>query len=98
MTKRIFILALIAVMLLGLLAGCKDDGPLTDEEAKQIVVDHSGASAREAGEAHVHLQETDDGTVCFNVYITVGGKSFTYIIHSITGEILSVTEGGGHGH
>ena len=54
MKKRVFILALIAVMLLGLLAGCKNDGPLTEEEAKQIVIEHSGASAREAANVHVH--------------------------------------------
>lgn len=96
--KRILAIALMAILLLGLLAGCKDDGPLTTEEVRQLVAEHSGASAREASEAHVHLAETDDGVVCFNVYITVGGKSFTYIVHSITGEFLSITEGGSHSH
>ena len=95
MKKRVFILALIAVMLLGLLAGCKNDGPLTEEEAKQIVIEHSGASAREAANVHV---ENKDGAVVFNVYVTVNNKSYTYVLHATTGEILSITEGSGHSH
>lgn len=98
MKKRIFAIALLSILLLGILAGCKKDGPLSVEEAIEIAAEHSGASAREANEAHCHPQENEDGVVCFNVYITVGGKSFTYMIHGMTGEILSVTEGGGHSH
>lgn len=98
MTKRIFVCVLIAIMLLGLLVGCKDDGPLTEEKAKAIVVEHSGADAREAANIHVHLGENSEGVLCFNVYVTVGGKSLTYVLHAVTGEILSITEGSGHSH
>jgi uncharacterized membrane protein YkoI len=98
MKKRIFAIALMALLLLGILAGCKNDGPLTEEEAKQIVIEHSGASAREAANVHVHLGENKDGAVVFNVYVTVNNKSYTYVLHATTGEILSVTEGGGHSH
>ena len=34
----------------------------------------------------------------FNVYVTVNNKSYTYVLHATTGEILSITEGSGHSH
>ena len=98
MKKRIFAIALIAVMMLGVLAGCKKNGPITSDEAKEIVVAHSGANTREAANIHVHLGENEEGVACFNVYVTVQNKSLTYVVHGMTGEILSITEGSGHSH
>lgn len=96
--KKLIIYVMIAILTLGILAGCKDNSPLTEEEAKQIVIEHSGASAREAANVHVHLGEHEDGSVVFNVYVTVNNKSYTYVLHATTGEILAITEGGGHSH
>ncbi len=98
MKKKLFAYVMIAILALGILAGCKDNSPLTTEEAKEIVAAHSGASAREAANIHVHMGEHEDGTVVLNVYVTVNNKSYTYVLHAITGEILDITEGGGHSH
>lgn len=97
MKKRIFAMLLLVVMLMGALAACSSDDPLTDEDAKQIVMEHMGVEQREVSDIHSHISETADGQVCFNVFITVKGKSYTYQIHAVTGEILSVAEGG-HSH
>lgn len=97
MKNRIIAIALLAVLLLGALAGCGKNEPLTDEDVKQIVIDHLDANERDITDIHSHIAETDDGQVCFNVFITVKGKTYTYQVHAVTGEILSVTEGG-HSH
>lgn len=97
MKKRMIAFLLLAVMLLGALAACGKNEPLSDEDVKQIVIDHIGAEGREITDIHSHIAETDDGQVCFNVFVTVKGKSYTYQVHAVTGEILSVTEGG-HSH
>ena len=97
MNKRIIAILMLAVLLLGALAGCGKEEPLTDEDVKQIVIDHMGVHERDVSDIHSHIAETDDGQVCFNVFITVNGKSYTYQIHAVTGEILSLTEGG-HSH
>ena len=98
MKKKLMIFVMIAILALGILAGCKSNEPLTEEEAKQIVIEHSGANAREAANVHVHLGEHEDGTAVLNVYVTVNGKSYTYVLHAMTGEILSIAEGSGHSH
>lgn len=98
MKKRMFAALLLACLLLGALTACDKDEALTADEAKQIVIDHSGADVRESSDVHVHLGENDKGEVCFNVYITVDGKSYTYVVHARTGEILSITEGSSHSH
>lgn len=97
MKKRLIAILMLTVLLVGGLVGCGKDEPLTDEEVQQIVIDHIGVHEREISDIHSHISETDDGEVCFNVFITVNGKSYTYQIHAVTGEILSVTEGG-HSH
>lgn len=99
MKKRITAMLLLACLLLGALAGCQEEPEALDAEgAKQIAVKHLGATEKEGASAHVHIEENDAGEVCYNVYITVSGKAYTCIIHGVTGEVLSVTEGGGHSH
>lgn len=97
MKKRVIAILMLAVMLLGALAGCNNNEPMTDEEAKELVREHIEAEGKKVTEIHSHIGETADGQVCFNVYVTVRDKSYTYQVHAVTGEILSVTEGG-HSH
>ena len=95
MNKRIIAVIMLAAVLLGVLAGCqKEKGPVTAEEAKQIVIDHTGAESKEISDIHVHIEENDAGEVCYSIHITVRRVEYTYVVHGMTGEILSVTEGG----
>lgn len=97
MKKRMLAMLLIAVMMLGLLAGCNKNKAITAEEAQEIVVAHASADGQTVGDVHVHIQENDAGEVCYSVQITVARQTYTYLVHSMTGEILSITEGG-HTH
>ena len=98
MKKRIIAIVMMCIVVLGVLAGCKKEKAITSAEAQQIVIDHTGAESKAISEVHVHIGENEEGVVCYNVYITVNRKSYTYVVHGLTGEILSITEGGGHSH
>lgn len=98
MKKRVTAILLLTVVLLGILAGCKKEEALDADGATKIAVKHLGATEKEGAAAHVHIEENDAGEICYSVYITVSGKSYTCLIHGKTGEVLSVTEGGGHSH
>ena len=96
MTRRILALLAVAVLLVSLLAACKkDDGSIDQDEAVEIVLQEIGMT-REQANPHVH-PTTVDGRVCWGVYVTVKGKQMLYVIHSTTGEILSVEENA-HAH
>ena len=98
MKKRMIAMLLIAVMMLSLLAGCNKNKAITAEEAQEIVVAHAGADGKTVGDVHVHIEENDAGEVCYSVQVTVARQTYTYLVHSMTGEILSITEGSGHSH
>ena len=99
MTKRIISIVMLAAVLLGLLVACSGkDELLTADEVKKIVTDHACADGSVASNVDFHgIAETEDGQVCFQVYITVKGKTYLYQVHATTGEILSVAESS-HSH
>lgn len=98
MKKRIFAMLLLVVMLMGALAACSSNELLTEDEVKKIVTDHACADGAKATSVDFHgIGETEDGQVCFQVYITVNGKTFLYQVHATSGEILSVAESN-HSH
>ena len=91
MTRRILALLAVVVLLVSLLAACKkDDGIIDQEEAIQIVLEKAGLTEQQAN-PHVHPTTVED-RVCWGVYITVKGKNMLYVVDSATGEILSVEE------
>ncbi len=91
MTRRILALLAVAVLLVSLLAACKkDDGIVDQEEAVQIVLEEIGLTEEQAN-PHVHPTEVDE-RVCWGVYVTVKGKNMLYVVDSTTGEILSAEE------
>ena len=91
MKQRVFAIMAVAVLLVSLLGACKkDDGVIDQEEALQIVLEETGLTEAQA-HPHVHVA-TIEGVACWNVYVTVGGKQMQYVVHGITGEILSVGE------
>ncbi len=98
MKKRILAILLLAAVLMGALAACSSNELLTEDEVKKIVTDHACADGAKATSVDFHgIGETEDGQVCFQVYITVNGKTFLYQVHATSGEILSVAESN-HSH
>ena len=98
MKKRILAILLIAVMVMSVLVACKDKGPITAEEAKEIVMQDVKDKGKIPTNVDVHVGEGASGEACYTVYVTVLSKTFTYVVDAQTGEILSITEGGGHKH
>jgi predicted small lipoprotein YifL len=97
MTKRIVSLLMIAVLVVGLLAACGNDGPLTSDDAAQVVLEDLGLKEKEVDSLDVHLSSTADGNACYAVYVTVDGEHLVYMIDGVSGEILSKEEAD-HGH
>lgn len=95
MKKSVIAMILLVAVVLGAMAGCSKKG-ITAEEAQEIVIEHLGAHKRQVSDMHVHIEENDEGVVCYNIHITVKDVTYTCLVHSITGEVLSVEEGGGH--
>lgn len=87
--KKLFVLAVAAVMLLALLAGCGDQ-QITAERAQKIVLDDLGVSADQVT-MHTHIT-TYENEACYSIYVTVDGETLEYIINSIGGEILTIQE------
>lgn len=97
MAKRIVSLLLIAVLTVGLLAACGNDGPLTVDDAKKVVLTDLGVKEKQVESIDVHITTAEDGAACYAVYVTVNGEHLEYMVHGITGEILSKVEAD-HGH
>ncbi len=94
MKHRIFAIAMLAVLLIGLLAACGNDGPLTAEDAQAVVLKHAGVKESQVSDLHTHITTNADGEACYSIHITIDGKSYEYLIHGTTGEVLSYGEGG----
>ncbi len=99
MTKRIVSLLLIAVMVIGLLAACGKDGPLTADDAKAVALEDMGIKEKHADSVDTHLGTDANGVPCYFVYITIDGEHWEYVVDGISGEILSKEEtDSGHSH
>ncbi len=94
MKQRIFAILMTAVLLLGLLTACGNDGPLTPEDAQEVVLKHAGVTASQVSDIHTHVTTNEAGEACYSIHITIKGETFEYLIHGTTGEVLSVHEGG----
>ena len=98
MTKRIVSLLMIALLIVGLLAACDNDGPLTVEDAKKVALKDLGVKESKVDSVDVHMTPIGD-TVGYAVYISMDGENWEYIIDGISGEILSKAETDeGHHH
>ena len=98
MTKRIISLLLVAVLTLGLLAACGNDGPLDAEDAKKVVLTDMGLKERQVDSIDVHMAPMGE-SVGYAVYVTVDGHHWVYLVDGLSGEILSKTESDtGHSH
>ena len=105
MKKKKYLIPLIvaAVMLLGIVIAVsagngEQDGPLTPDGAKKIVLQELGISESKADGVHTHTT-TEDGKPCYLIYVTVNGENWEYIVDGFTGEILSkIKNDHGHSH
>ena len=92
MTKRVISLLLVAVMAFFLLSACgKNDGPLSAEDAKKVVLKDLGTKESKVDSVDVHVS-TFDGAACYAVYVSVGGQNWQYIVKGTSGEILQKAE------
>ncbi|MBE6926513.1 MAG: hypothetical protein E7461_06680 [Ruminococcaceae bacterium] len=97
MKKKKYLIPILVVavvfagVLIAVFAGGKNDGPLSTNEIKNVVLDDLGVKENKAGEIHTH-PTTFEGAACYTVYITADGKNWEYMIDAFTGEILSKTE------
>ena len=98
MLKRVISVLMIAVLALGLLAACGNDGPLSVEEAKSIALKDMGVKESKVSSVDVHVA-TIDGVACYIVYIAMDGEYMEYTINGLNGEILDKEETEeGHSH
>lgn len=98
MTKRIISLLMIAVLMVGMLAACGKDGPLTAEDAKKVVLNDLGVKERNVDSIDVHITPIGD-SMGYIVYVSVGAEHLQYVVDGITGEILHKEETDeGHHH
>ena len=98
MLKRVISVLMIAVLALGLLAACGNDGPMSVEEAKSIALKDMGVKESKVDSVDVHVA-TIDGVACYIVYIAMDGEYMEYTINGLNGEILAKEETEeGHSH
>ncbi len=95
MKKRI-ISMLLVILLVGMLAACGNDGPLTTDDAKKVVLSDMGVKEKDVDSIDVHIT-TVDGVACYAVYVSIGDEHMEYLVNGSTGEILAKEEAD-HGH
>lgn len=91
MTKRVISLLLVAVLALGILAGCGSKKALTADQAQKLVFKDLGVKESQVDSVDYHVV-TQDGVVCYLVFISVGDEHWQYSVAAATGEILEKTQ------
>ena len=93
MIKRI--IAVVLILCLGCCVFAACGKVLTTDEVYQVVLDDLGVAKENAGSPHIH-EGTFNGVQCYNVYVTVEGVQYQYVV-SLAGTILSKGTGS-HSH
>lgn len=98
MLKRTVAIFLLVILVGGLVTACgPEKEPISQAEAVNIAMKDMGIDNSDSPNIHVH-EGTYKNQACFNVYITVGDVSKTYVISVNGGEIMGVMNGAGHSH
>ena len=86
--KKMLAILLLAAMLLCAFAGCKKEENtfVSQEKAQQIAMEDLGVTADQVTEMHTHVGQ-HEGAPAFSIHITVGGRSYEYVIRAIDGKI-----------
>ena len=87
MKKRMFSLFMVAVVLLGLLAACGEKGPVTQEKAQKIALEHAGLTTKDISDVHTHIVD-ENGIPCYSIHITTDDGDFSVVINATTGEVI----------
>lgn len=88
MKKQILAVLLIAVLCLGLLAGCSNKNePITQAQAQTIALKEAGLTADQVNDVHVHVV-TQNGLPCYSVHITTADSDFSIVINAANGEVM----------
>ena len=94
--KTAIITAVVCVVcIVGLIFLAQSEKTITSDEAYKIVLKDLGLTSDQVSNPHIH-EGTYKNHSCYNIYVTVNGKSLTYVV-STKGEILYKGEGG-HSH
>jgi predicted small lipoprotein YifL len=98
MAKKIISLLAVAMLLLGLLAACGNDGPLDEADAKEVVLADLGVKERQVDSIDVHISPVGTG-MGYAVYVSMDDHHWVYLVDGLTGDIYSKTEADtGHSH
>ncbi len=95
MKKRLFSVLVLVCLVCSFMCACTPKEEITDAQAVSIVLEHLGEDAKDIATPHVH-KGTHKNENCYNVYVTIDGESWVYII-SMDGEILARGPGA-HSH
>ena len=88
MKKRILALLIISVLLLVTLAACGKKGPVTQEQAQKIALEHAGLTTKDVSDVHTHIVD-ENGIPCYSIHITTDDGDFSVVINATTGEVIS---------
>ena len=94
MKKRLISLVLALLLLCSLLCAC-GKADITANDAVTIVMEQLGDDAANVGTPHVHTGKFGNED-CYNVYITLDGQDWVYVV-SMDGQILGSAPSG-HSH
>lgn len=98
MSKRSIAVILLVILTGSLLMACEPaKEPISEAEAVHIVMEAMDVDNSDNPTIHVH-QGVQAGKDVFNVYITVGSISKTYVVAVNGGDILAIFDGAGHSH
>ena len=87
MKKRLIRMLALVCLVCIFMCACDSKEEITADQAVSIMMEDLGAEAGSVGEPHIHTGTFDNKDV-YNIYISVSGESWVYII-SADGEIIA---------
>lgn len=87
MKKRILAILMLTLVVVSIFTACGKKGPITQEQAQKIALEHAGLTQKDASDVHVHVT-SDNGLPCYSVHITTVDGDFSVIINASTGEVV----------
>lgn len=87
MKRKIFAVAALCVLLLGMLCACGKSEAITAEKAQKIALEDAGLKQKDVSDVHSHVV-TENNIPCYSIHISADEGEYSYLIHAGTGEIL----------
>lgn len=95
MKMRLVGILILVCLVCGLMLACESKEEITAEQAVSIMLEDLGDDAGSITTPHVHTG-TYENKNCYNIYTTINGESWVYVI-STHGELL-LKEPSSHSH